>query len=215
LAIVVAVLLVAFSEARAAVVFTATHKYDVPALSLVDAVDIKVTVLDNYLGDFSKYQWVYDVTNNSYDPPGGNGFSGFETALPIPVPDLGDVAAPGAIPPWIIDGFSGARVEWDLHKADGLGVMPGATGTFSFTSLPRLITNSTGWFHTWTALPVPPGGETQSFITFYSDTPGAVGPEVPDVVHPPTRIPEPGALAIWGVLGLIGFAAAYRRRRKP
>ncbi len=160
-------------------IFTNTHSYAYgidPA-----AVVIKVEVFDNYLGDFTKYHWVYTVTNNSFEPepPNSNGFSGFETALPVPVPDLGDVSAPDGIPPWLVNCCSGLPIEWDLRNTDGApvggGTLPGQTEVYSFTSAPRLITVSTGWFHTWTF-------DFQSYIVNY---PAGDGPEVPDVLAPP------------------------------
>jgi hypothetical protein len=158
-----------------ALLFTNTHNYGV--------ITIKVEVFDNYLGDFTKYHWVYTVTNHAFDPnpPASNGFSGFELTLPIAVPDIGDIAAPDGIGPWIINGFSGLPVEWDLRNTDGApvggGTLPGQTEVYSFTTLPRLVTLSTGWFHTWEM-------DVQTNIINY---PAGDGPEVPDVLAPPNQ----------------------------
>jgi len=46
--------------------------------------------------------------------------------------------------PWIIPLFD-PPTKW---RAYGFGLRWG-TGTSSFTTLPRSITNSTGWFHSW------------------------------------------------------------------
>lgn len=164
-------------------------------------ITVDVTVEDNYLGNFSKYWWKYNVTNLAFDPNPGtsNGFSGFETALPIGVPDLADRAAPAG---WVFDCCSGQPVEYDIRNSVGLGVMPGDSGLFSFTSLPRFITNSTGWFHTWE-------GDIQTNVTLFSSFPGETGPEVPDVQRSP--IPEPGTMFLLGG-GLAGLAFATRRR---
>jgi len=64
-------------------------------------------------GGAGKYWWKYDVTNNTFDPVPGtsNGFSGFELALPVSVPDIGDISAPD--PAWDVDCCSGLPVEWD------------------------------------------------------------------------------------------------------
>jgi hypothetical protein len=147
------------------IIFTNTHLYG--------SITIRVDVYDNYFGDFTKYWWVYSVTNLSYDPNPGtsNGFSGFETALPMPVPDIADVATPG--PGWIIDCCSGLPVEYDINQ--GNGVMPGFSGIFSFTTAPRLIVPSTGWFHTWEF------GSQTNIITY----PIGDEPEVPDVLSNP------------------------------
>jgi hypothetical protein len=157
-------------------IFTNTHFYPL-------GVVIKVDVFNNYLGDFTKYQWVYTVTNNGFDPnpPFSNGFSGFELALPGSVPDLADVTAPDGIPPWDINSFSGLPVEWDLRNSTGApvggGTMPGQTEVYSFTTLPRLVTISTGWFHTWQS-------DGQTDIINY---PPGDGPEAPDLISTPNQ----------------------------
>ncbi len=159
----------------AALLFTNTHAYG--------NITIKVEVFDNYLGDFTKYHWVYTVTNHTFEPNPGfsNGFSGFELTLPISVPDIGNIAAPDGIGPWIINGFSGLPVEWDLRNTDGApvggGTLIGQTEVYSYTTLPRLVTLSTGWFHTWE-------GDIQTNVINY---PPADGPEVPDVLAPPNQ----------------------------
>jgi hypothetical protein len=197
-AIAIASLLSLSAPAQAALILSNTHTYAFGAD--VNAVEVLVEVFDDFLGDSSKYLWQYTVTNNSYDPNPGtsNGFSGFETALPIAVADLGDVFAPNA--DWEIDCCSGQPVEWDIRNSDGLGVMPGETGVFGFTSLPRLITNSTGWFHTWQ-------GDAQTDLVFY---PAGDGPEVPDVLQPPLQVPGPGSLFLI-VLGATTLAVFLKR----
>jgi len=155
--------------------FTNTHFYG--------AIDIKVEVYNHFGLDFTKYWWVYTVTNHTYDPlPGiSNGFSGFELALPVFVPDIANIAAPDGIPPWAINCCSGLPVEWDLTNAAGApvggGTMPGQTEMYSFTTLPRLITVSSGWFHTWEN-----GGQTD--IINYPTTDA---PEVPDLLSQPNQ----------------------------
>jgi hypothetical protein len=156
-------------------IFTNVHNYG--------NVIIKVDVYNNYFGDFTKYWWVYTVTNNTFDPnpPTSNGFSGFELALPAAVPDIANVVAPDGIPPWQINTYSGAPVEWDLTDTNGApvagGTMPGETETYSFTTLPRLITLSTGWFHTWQT-------DVQTDLFYY---PSDDAPEVPDVLSQPNQ----------------------------
>lgn len=183
----------------AGVIFTNSHSYAFGGDPT--AIVIDVTVSDNYLGDFSKYLWEYKVTNNSYDPVPNttNGFSGFETALPLNVADLGDQYGPAN---WGFNCCSGQEVEWDIRNSEGLGVMPGEMGVFGFTSLPRLITTSTGWFHTWT-------NDGQTDLVYY---PAGDGPEVPDVLSPPTTVPEPASVLLTG-LGMLGLGFIRRRRR--
>lgn len=156
-------------------IFTNVHNYG--------NVIIKVDVYNNYFGDFTKYWWVYTVTNNTFDPnpPVSNGFSGFELALPAAVPDINDIVAPDGIPPWQITAYSGLPVEWDLTDTRGApvagGTMPGETEVYSFTTLPRLITVSTGWFHTW----------EQDLQTNIINYPAGDAPEVPDVLSEPNQ----------------------------
>lgn len=180
----------------AAVIFTNNHSY------LGGEILIDVAVQDNFMGDFGKYWWTYHVTNVSFDPNPGvsNGFSGFETALPAGVPDLADRAAPTG---WVFDCCSGQPVEFDIRNSQGLGIMPGSSGDFSFTSLPRFITNSTGWFHSWQA-------DIQSDVTLYSASSiDGLGPEVPDVLRPPVPEPETYAMMLAG-LGLLGIVVRRR-----
>lgn len=187
------------STASSAVIFSNNHQYAFGAD--LNAVEIFVEVFDNFAGDTGKYEWRYTVTNNSFDPnPGSsNGFSGFETALPAGVPDLQDLYAPN--PSWVFDCCSGQPVEWDIRNSAGLGVMPGETGVFGFSSLPRLRTESTGWFHTWES-------EAQTTIVNYDLGNGV---EVPNVLLPPIIVPEPTTLACLTV-SLLAMGVARRRR---
>ncbi len=190
-------LLAVSTTASATLIFSNDHDY---AFGLdPSAVHIFVEVFDNFAGDFGKYEWRYTVSNNSYDPAPGtsNGFSGFETALPAGVADLTDLYAPTAA--WIFDCCSGMPVEWDIANSGGLGLLPGEMGVFGFSSLPRFISESTGWFHTWQF-------DGQTDLVFYA--PGN-GVEVPDVLRPPIVTPEPMSAALVA-LGLIGFGFSRR-----
>jgi hypothetical protein len=149
-------------NAPSALIFSNSHNYG--------DIQIDVNVYNNYFGDPTYYWWVYIVRNTSYNPDPGNsnGFSGFELALPVNVPDIANIV-PQA--PWLVNSFSGQPVEWDLRNSAGLGIMPGNTGQFSFSTLPRLISSSSGWYHTWVQ-------DSQAYIVNY---PGDNAPEVPNV----------------------------------
>jgi hypothetical protein len=181
----------------AGLIFTKTHVYN-DIDGGIGTIQIKVDVFNQG----STYLWQYTVTNHGFDPiPGiSNGFSGFELALPLFVPDIGNITSPNSN--WIVNCCSGEPVEWDIRNSAGLGIMPpGGVGVFSFTTLPRFITTSGGFFHTWEF-------DLQTDISRYSLTPGETGPEVPDVLRAP--IPEPASL----ILLLTGTGGVFMRLRK-
>jgi hypothetical protein len=178
---------IASGTVSAATVLSNSHNYG-------GLVTINVTVEDNYLGDFSKYFWKYDVTNHTYDPNPGtsNGFSGFELGIQSGEGlGLADMKAPNS--GWDFNCCSGDAVEYDIRNSAGLGIMPGESGSFSFTSLPVSITNSpNGWWHSWE-------NDSQTAIRNFSEFTGATGPEIP-------VIPEPETYTMLMIgLGLVGF----------
>lgn len=106
-------------------------------------IEVRVTAQSD-----GRFKWEYIVTNLSYSPSGGNGFSGFNIVFAEPVEELSGQFGPsgwemnccGRMPP------EGA--EWD--KPSGSGVMPGQSATFGFFTKPRegAITKGS-WAHTW------------------------------------------------------------------
>ncbi len=169
-------------DSPAALIFANSHNYG--------SCQIDVRVYNNYFGDPTKYWWTYIVRNFTFDPNPGtsNGFSGFELSLPVNVPDIADID-PTA--PWLVNCCSGLPVEWDITNSAGLGVMPTQTGTFSFTTSPRLISTSSGWFHTWQ-------NNGQTDIVNYPPTDA---PEVPNVLDDVL----PVAPSTWGAIKSLQF----------
>jgi len=163
----------------------------------LDPTAVVITSRVDDMGGF--YLWEYTVQNNSYDPSPGfsNGFSGFELALPGGfVADLGNFVSPSA--GWVNNCCSGLPMEWDIRNSAGLGVMPGNSGVFSFTTLPRGIqTANAGWFHSWI-------NDGQVTVVNYGAN---NAPLAPDLVRTP--IPEPATLLLFGT----GLAVAGMRRR--
>jgi hypothetical protein len=171
------------------------------AFGLDPAAVIITSRVDNQ-GSF--YLWEYTVQNQSYDPTPGttNGFSGFELNLPGGfVADLGNVTNPSA--GWENNCCSGLPMEWDIRDTTGLGIMPGSSGIFSFTTLPRSITTANdGWFHTW-------AGGVQTDLVFYG---ADNAPFAPDLLTP---IPEPATLLLFGTTAAGLGLARWRRRHRP
>ena len=94
-------------------------------------------------------------------------------------------------------------MEWDIDDDNG-GVMPGHTGVFSFTTLPRPVTIGEGLFHTWKPIDGQDTKQQFAFVNFENI-------EVPDVGRPPRATPEPGSAALLG-LGLLGASGFLGRR---
>ena len=92
-------------------------------------------------------KWEYLVTNLSYNPHGGNGFSSFNIYFANEIDELSDQFGPegwelnscGLGPP------NGAA--WD--KISGPGAMSGEQVTFGFFTAPREPATSRGMAHTW------------------------------------------------------------------
>jgi hypothetical protein len=165
-------------------------------------VDIAVTVTDNGL----TMDWVYNVTNISYDPAPGasNGLSGFHLVFADAVPELSNVFGPagwinnccGVPPP---DGW-----VWDITNNLGFGIAVGASDLFGFTTGQRgLVVQSGSWMHSWV---VPPFCREFPRCAEYS----AFGQ---DILVPGQPIPEPSSVTAFSV-GLLLVHSAVRRRTR-
>ncbi len=106
-------------------------------------IEVRVTAQSD-----SRFKWEYSVTNLSYNPQGGNGFSGFNIVFAEPVEELSGQFGPSG---WEMN-CCGRRppggAEWD--KPSGSGVMPGQSATFGFFTKPReAVVGGSSWAHTW------------------------------------------------------------------
>lgn len=107
--------------------------------------------------------WSYLVNNINYNPPGGNGLSGFTLGFTGPlyvpgtsIPLVFNNQAPG--PGWIENCCAGPQADVvEFDKPSGMGILPGQQGVFAFDTLPRktqvnpggFFTSPGGWAHTW------------------------------------------------------------------
>jgi hypothetical protein len=184
------------SVATPALLDTFTHTYGFGGDP--SAVVITLRVFDAQPG--GRYLWEYTVENNSFDPNPGqsNGFSGFELFLPSVIAEVADVM-PGP-PDWDVNCCSGRPIEWDRRNSDGPGIMPGSSGIFSFTTLPRVVAvNNSGWFHSW-----------QSDVQ--TDIVTTTGMHVPLVPGLEPIVPEPGTMGTVGAVAVL-FVLGQRFRR--
>jgi hypothetical protein len=197
----VGLVLVCCNFASAAVIHTSVHTFAFGG-------DPSAVVITLNLSDglpMGRYLWEYTVDNNSYDPNPGtsNGFSGFELFLPTPIPEIADIEPnPTSTPPWEINCCSGNPVEWDIRNSSGLGVMPGESRIFSFTTAPRAVAvNDAGWFHTWQT-------DVQTDIV------PTVGMHVPLVPGLTPIVPEPGTWTMLAGGGAALLLMRWRSRKK-
>jgi len=90
-----------------------------------------------------RYKWEYLVTNLSYNPHGGNGFSSFSFQFADYVDELSGQFGPEG---WEMNYYPDG-VAWD--KISGLGAMPGEQVAFGFFTEPRELVKSRGMASTW------------------------------------------------------------------
>lgn len=110
-------------------------------------LEIEVNVFQQATG---QYRWEYTIRNVDYDPPGGNGLSGFQVLFASQVEEFAGQFGPpgwsmnccGAPPPW--------GAEWDISDLEGEGIRPGSEATFGFITDPRaIVLRGDSWAHTW------------------------------------------------------------------
>ena len=186
--------------AQAAVVQTSTITVVDPSSS--GQIQVKSTVFDQYLGDFTKWHFVYEITNLSYDPnPGAsNGLSGFNLVFGAPTPSTANQSAPlgwvfnccGTIPPF--------GAEYDIRNSSGFGIPIGAGADIGFTTaagVPLSNIHFGSWAHSWV-------NDSQTSTFNLQDIASGLGPIVPGV-------PVPAAVWLFGS-GLIGLIGIARRK---
>jgi hypothetical protein len=170
---------------------------------------ITVDVLDNFSGDFSRYEWRYTVDNISYDPTPGltTGFSGLHEVFALPgVPDIGNQHGPAG---WVfnqdhegLDMFLPAPaippigIGWDTGNPLFPGIMPGSSGEFGFTTPDNVFIGFSG-----------PG---LTVAHSYNVTGEAVGYFSGIIAAP--FVPVPPAVWLFGS-GLLGLAGIARKKK--
>ena len=138
--------------ANAAVIQTSTINVVDPNSS--GQIQVTSTVTDNYLGDFTKWAFDYQISNLSYDPTPGtsNGLSGFNLVFGAPQPSTANQYAPagwffnccGTTPPF--------GAEYDIDNASGFGIAVTTTGNVGFTTnagVPLTSQYLGSWAHSW------------------------------------------------------------------
>jgi hypothetical protein len=194
-------LMLGHQSTNAAVIQTSTINVVDP--SSLGQIQVTSTVTDNYLGDFTKWTFDYEIFNISYDPTPGvsNGLSGFNLVFGAPQPSTADQYAPAG---WIFNCCGTTPpfgTEYDIPNSNGFGISIGNTGNVGFTTNAGVLLTSQdfgSWAHSWE-------GDIQTNTFNLQDVASGVGPIVPGV-------PIPAAVWLFGsgLLGLIGVA----RRKK-
>ena len=159
-------------------VLSERHCYSFGSDSCAVAIQVDVSLAA------AKYQWKYTVTNNSYNPHGGNGVSGLDFGFPTVTPptDFSGITPPN----------SNWRCSWGVCNLPSQykGILPPTgAGVFQFTTLPRkIVTSTTGRFYTRPENPF-------IRVSLSSGTPP--GLEIPDFISAPMTV----AGNVFGIIG--------------
>lgn len=182
-----------------------------------------------------EHEWQYQVHNISYEPSmGTNGLSGFQLVFNQAIPELHNQMSPAVGGPWMQNAFSGQfppfGAEWDVTNEEGIGILPGQTGTFKFCTDERedIIVNDppqntegsgpNGWAHSW---------EQNSQVNLFNGPNSIPGDLIDKVVGgeflpiDTTALLVAGAQtnAVWmlsalAVIGSVAFGALYISSKK-
>jgi hypothetical protein len=134
--------------AVAGILFGDSYLWTDPASS--GQVRITVEAIDNFEGNFDRYEWKYTVDNLTFDPIPGttNGFGGLHIVFALPtVPGINDQHGPTD---WVFNqehvgldilpapATPPSGIGWDATPAM-LGLLPGTSSEFSFTTPDNVI----------------------------------------------------------------------------
>jgi hypothetical protein len=204
-------LVMSVQSAQAAALATNTITVTDPASG--GSVTIVSVVEDNFLGDFSKHEFRYTVTNNSFDPTPGtsNGLSGFQSIFLASVAGVADQYGPVS---WFFNCCGGSPppvgAEWDIDNTSGFGVAVGANDVFGYS-----VPAGTSWTSTWTGSWMHSWEFDTQANTFnlVDDTTPTLSILTPVELEALPSLSPLGIAALCSILGLVGLPAARRRRK--
>lgn len=173
-------------------------------------IEITSRVHDNYLGDFGKYLFEYEVLNVSYEPTPlvSNGLSGFNVVFHEPIAAVADQFAP---PDWFFNCCGTTPpfgAEADIDNSSGVGITIGTSDLLGFTVpagagwTDALGPFGASWGHSWES-------DVQVNVFDLVDTSDPTLTILTPL--PGAEVPAPGTMVLLA-LGLLGASVAGRRR---